>query len=215
MRPGLILVALAAALFAAPLQGLAQAPGPGYAQAPAPPPVLRLDNGTPLIVTPVQEISSAVSRTGDAVAFTVIHKCRVDGQILIMDGTPVSAVVADARHSQMFGRPGMLEITFLNTSTIDGSPLRVRAAVQRDDNTIGALGAQKPGTIQVQQLLPYGLGFAFNGKDAVMKTGVPITIFVDEDVDFAITPGSQPRRLTRPWVPSSPEFPTAPGGQFP
>lgn len=161
---------------------------------------LRLDNGMPLIVSPVSDVSSVVNKTGDAVTFTVVHDCKVDGTVLVAAGTTVQAVISDAQHSKMFGRPGLIEVTFLTTTAVDGSTLRVRASMDPQEDLNAALDAkgnqEKKGPDKAAQFLPYGLGFVFNGKEAVLKAGTPLTIFTDEDVDFAIAPGAAPKRTT-------------------
>lgn len=180
-----MLMVLLAVLLAAPAWG-------------SPPPmVLRLDNGTPLIVTPTADISSATSQTGDAVTFTVAHDCKVDGQLLVSAGTVVQGTVTEAVHSKMFGKPGVLQVAFWTTSSVDGAPLAVRASMQPADGGIDARGNQdKKGAANLATFLPYGIGLVFNGKDAVLKAGTPLTIFVDEDVDFQIPVSGGPRRIS-------------------
>jgi hypothetical protein len=150
---------------------------------------LLLDDGMPLIITPVNDISSARNKAGDAVDFVVVHRCKVDGKILIDKDAIVHATVTKAEHSKMFGRSGVLQVAFATTSAIDGSPIKVRAQLGKKGNQ-----AQDTAT-RLAHMLPYGVGLAFNGKDAILKAGVPLTIFVDENVVFAISPGRPPKRI--------------------
>lgn len=153
---------------------------------------LRLDDGMPLIVVPVNEISSARANAGDPVTFTVAHRCKVNGVVLVEVGTIVHGVVVKARHSQMFSKPGVLEVSFDSTKAIDGSPLRLRAALSRKGNL------EKDTAAKLATVLPYGIGLAFNGREAVLRTTVPLTIFVDENAEFLVDRGKVLRRLPAP-----------------
>ena len=167
---------------------------PTYYQPPAAGASLRLDDGTPLIITPVEDISSTKNHIGDPARFRVIHRCRVNGVVLVEVGALVQGLVEKARHSKMLGRAGTLEVSFQTTRAVDGSILRLRA-------TLSNRGNQKEDDfVHVVKFLPlpYGTGLLFNGRDAILKAGVPLTVFVDQDADFTLrggTGGPQPQRV--------------------
>jgi hypothetical protein len=150
---------------------------------------LQLDDGMPLIVTPTGDISSADDETGQAVTFTLVQDCKVDGIVLISKGTLVNGKIEKAEHSKMLGKQGILEVSFSDTKAIDGTVLPVRATVDRKGNVA------KNGKDKVASILPYGIGMLRNGKDAVLPAGAPLTIFVDGTVKFRIVSGKKPAAI--------------------
>lgn len=158
---------------------------------------VQLDNGMPLIVEPVRDISSANDTTGTPVQFRVAHRCRVNGVVLIDKGAIVTGTVSKSQHSKMFGKPGVLEVTFTATTAIDGSPLQVRAGLGKKGN------ADLDTADKLARCLPYGVGLAFNGRDAILRSGVPLTIFIDETAVFAVPKEGRPVRIgSKPGKPS-------------
>ena len=45
--------------------------------------ILQLDDGMPIVITPTEDISSADNETGQAVTFSLLQDCKVDGIVLI------------------------------------------------------------------------------------------------------------------------------------
>lgn len=153
---------------------------------------LQLDDGMPLIVTPTEDISSAVNTTDEAVTFTLVQDCKVDGVVLLTAGTVVNGKIERAVHSKMFGQQGVLEVSFSDTRAVDGSVLKVRATVDRKGNVA------KDTKDTVASILPYGIGMLRNGKDAVLPVGAPLTIFVDGTSVFQVVRGQKPKLITTP-----------------
>ena len=156
--------------------------------------ILQLDDGMPLIVTPTQDISSADDETNQLVTFTLVQDCKVDGIVLLSQGTVVNGLVEKAEHSKMFGQMGVLEVSFSDTTAVDGSVLLVRATVDRKGNVA------KTTKDKVASILPYGIGMLRNGKDAVLPQGAPLTIFIDGTSKFKIVSGQTPKRQGTPLV---------------
>jgi hypothetical protein len=151
---------------------------------------LQLDDGMPLIVTPTADISSAGNETNELVTFTTVQACKVDGVVLIPAGTVVNGKIEKAEHSKMFGKQGVLEVSFSDTKAIDGSVLKVRATVDRKGNVA------KDDKDKVASILPYGIGMLRNGKDAVLPKGAPLTIFVEGTSKFKIVSGQRPKLIS-------------------
>ena len=156
--------------------------------------LVRLDDGTPLIVTPDSDITSGDNEIGETVTFKVIHACRINGVLLIQPGAHVEARVDKSKHSKMLGRAGQLQVSVHNTQAVDGSTLRVRATLSNRGNR------NEDETVHVIKYLPlpFHSGILFNGRDAILKAGAPLTIFVDEDADFLLAggpTGCRPRRM--------------------
>lgn len=150
---------------------------------------VQLDDGMPLIVTPVVDISSATNKAGDPVSFSLLQDCKVDGIVMIPKGTLVYGHVEWARHSKMFGQQGELEVSFSDTKAVDGSVLKVRASVDRKGNVA------KNTTDTIAGILPYGIGMVRNGKDAILPAGTPLTIFVDGTSKFSVAAGQKPKLI--------------------
>lgn len=163
-----------------------------FATAQAAPPAsrtLQLDDGMPLIVTPTADISSATNKTGEPVSFSLVQDCKVDGIVVIPKGALVYGNIEWARHSKMFGQQGELAVSFTDTKAVDGSVLKVRSSVDRKGN----IASDTKDTIA--GMLPYGIGMLRNGKDAILPTGVPLTIFVDGTSKFKVVQGQKPKLI--------------------
>jgi len=151
--------------------------------------VLQLDDGTPLIITPTVDISSADDETGQLVTFKLVQDCKIDGVVLIPKGTVVNGKIERAEHSKMFGKKGILEISISDTKAVDGSPLEIRTTLESKGN-IAQNTADK-----VHRILPYGTGMLFNGKDAILAAGTHFTVFVDGTSKFKIVGGKKAFRI--------------------
>lgn len=153
--------------------------------------ILQLDDGHPLIVTPTEEISSATHETNQLVTFKLLQECKVDGIVLIKEGTIVEAKIDEAVHSKMFGKQGVLHVSFLDTKAVKGETIPVRASI------LSTQRVAKTDADKVASFLPYGIGKLQNGKDALLKVGIPLTIFVDGTFKFRIRNGEKPVLLKK------------------
>ena len=151
--------------------------------------ILQLDDGMPLIVTPTVNISSADDETGQAVTFNLVQDCKVDGIVLISKGTVVHGMIEEAKHSKMFGRKGVLEVSISDTTAVDGSPIEIRTTVDRKGNIA------KNTEDKIHSILPYGTGMLFNGKDAELAAGTQFTVFVDGTSKFKIVDNKKAFRM--------------------
>lgn len=150
--------------------------------------ILQLDDGMPIVVTPTEDISSADDETGQAVTFSLMQDCKVDGIVLISKGTLVNGLIEKAEHSKMFGQKGVLEVSVSNTKAVDGTPLDIRSTLEKKGNVA------KNTEDRIHSILPYGAGFLFNGKDAVLSAGTQFTVFIDGTSKFKIV-GTKAFRL--------------------
>jgi hypothetical protein len=163
----------------------------GAAQAAPSERILQLDDGMPIIVTPTVDISSADDETGQDVTFNLLQDCKVDGIVLIAKGTVVNGKIERAKHSKMFGRKGVLEISISDTKAIDGTALEVRTTLESKGNVA------KTTEDKVHSILPYGAGFLFNGKDAVLAQGTQFTVFISGTSKFKIVDEKKAFRLKK------------------
>lgn len=150
--------------------------------------ILQLDDGMPIVITPTADISSADDETGQAVTFSLMQDCKVDGIVLIPKDTIVNGLIEKAEHSKMFGKKGVLEVSVSDTKAVDDTPLKIRSTLENKGNVA------KTTEDKIHSILPYGAGFLFNGKDAVLSAGTQFTVFIDGTSKFKIV-GTKAFRL--------------------
>ena len=146
-----------------------------------------LRDGTDMAVVTTEEISSKTATEGDPVNFKVEEDVKVDGQVVIRAGTLVKGEVANSTKSGRLGKGGQLSIRVNGTRAVDGQRVRLRASR-------GKTGDDKTGTTVVLVVLFGVLGFLKKGKNAVIKPGTRIPVYVDDDFavavpQLALTPG--------------------------
>src|SRR4030095_10841716 len=93
-----------------------------------------LGQGTPLMVVTAQEITSKQAKPNDPVNFTVNEDVIVNGQVIVRKGTAAVGSVVAAQKGGYMGNSGKLAIAVESTTTIDGQPLKLRAAKGREGN---------------------------------------------------------------------------------
>jgi hypothetical protein len=91
----------------------------------------------------------------------------------------VKGVVAQAKKAGMMGRGGSLGIRVESTTTVDNQKLKLRS-------TKGKEGDDKTGTTVALVVLFGPLGFLKKGKNAVIKPGTEIKVYVDEEKKVTI-----------------------------
>jgi hypothetical protein len=151
--------------------------------------VLQLDDGMPIIVTPTVDYSSSDNKTGESVSFKLMQDCKVDGVVLVPEGAIVNGKIENAQHSKMFGKKGVLEISLSDTQAVDGSRLKIRTTLASKGNVAETTEDK------IHSILPYGAGFLFNGKDAVLASGSQFTVFIDGSSKFKIVGDKKAFRL--------------------
>src|SRR5215510_16055132 len=138
-----------------------------------------IPDGTEFTVVTIDEISSKTAAEGDPLTFKVAQDVTIDGQVVIAKGTLVKGVVAQAKKAGMMGRGGSLGIRVESATTVDNQKLKLRS-------TKGKEGDDKTGTTVALVVLFGPLGFLKKGKNAVIKPGTEIKVYVDEEKKVAI-----------------------------
>jgi hypothetical protein len=111
--------------------------------------------------------------------FKVAQDVKVDGQVVIAKDSLVKGVVAQAKKAGMMGRGGSLGIRVESATTVDNQKLKLRS-------TKGKEGDDKTGTTVALVVLFGPLGFLKKGKNAVIKPGTEIKVYVDEEKKVTI-----------------------------
>ncbi len=161
-----------------------------------------LTEGTVLRVVTAQEISSKTANAGDTVNFTVDEDVVVGGQVVIKKGTSATGSVINAEPSGRMGKSGKLGITVETTNTLDGQPVKVRAAKGKEGN-------DKTNSTAALAMLASSLFLLKKGGDAKIPAGSPVTVYIAEERRFRVD-GST---LIADNPPPTPVDPDAPDNQ--
>lgn len=151
--------------------------------APAPavqPAKVKLREGTEIRFVFAESVSSATSNEGDRINLRVDEAVKVDGITVIHNGAMGVGTVTSAHKRGFMGKAGDLNI-MLDYVSVGDERVRVRA-------NKGKEGEGRIGSTVVLTVLFGPLGLLKRGKDVEIKAGAPITAFVDQDVELAVTP---------------------------
>jgi len=138
-----------------------------------------IPDGMEFTVVTVDEITSKTAAEGDPLTFKVAQDVRIDGQVVIAKDSIVKGTVAQAKKAGMMGRGGTLGIRVESAMTVDNQKLKLRS-------TKGKEGDDKTGTTVALVVLFGPLGFLKKGKNAVIKPGTEIKVYIDEEKKVAI-----------------------------
>lgn len=141
-----------------------------------------LAEGTSLNLVTVQEISSKVAKLGDPVSFKVDEDVAVNGHVVISKGTPARGSVINAEKSGRMGKSGKLGVQVESTTTVDGQPLRLRAAHGKE-------GDDKTNSVVALSMLS-GFFLLKKGEDAKIKEGTRVKVYVGEEKRFRVSGAS-------------------------
>ena len=137
-------------------------------------PVKVIPDGMEFTVVTIDEITSKTAAEGDPLTFKVAQDVMIDGQVVIAKDSIVKGVVAQSKKAGMMGRGGSLGIRVESAVTVDNQRLKLRS-------TKGKEGDDKTGTTVALVVLFGPLGFLKKGKNAVIKPGTEIKVYVDEE----------------------------------
>jgi hypothetical protein len=139
---------------------------------------LVVTEGTPINVVTVKEVTTKDAKPNDPVEFTVNEDLVVNGQVIVKKGTPAIGSVINAEKRGYMGKSGKLAVQVESTTTVDGQPLKLRAAKGRegDDKTTS--------TMVLTMISP---AFLFRkGSEAKIAPGTPVTVYVAEEKRFRV-----------------------------
>jgi len=138
-----------------------------------------LVEGTPLMVVTAQEITSKQAKPNDPVSFTVNEDVIINGQLVVRKGTAAVGSVVTAQKGGYMGNSGKLAIAVESTTTVDGQPLKLRAAKGREGND------KTTSTFALASFISPLFLFK-RGGDAKITTGMPITVYIAEERRFRL-----------------------------
>lgn len=132
-----------------------------------------LTEGTEFMVETTDELSSKTANADDPITFRITDDVRLNGHILIARGTLAKGVIMNLEKSRRFGRGGKLGIKIDSTTAVDGQKIKLRASKNRE-------GDDKTGKVLALTLLISPLFLLMKGKEAVIKEGTKLAVYVDE-----------------------------------
>lgn len=155
----------------------------------APAPVMAvLPANTEIPLSLNETISSKTHRLGDKVALTVAQDVKVDGVVLIPQGTRAVGQVTRRSNRGSFGKSGKMDVTFRYID-LDGTqiPVEGRHHQEGSGNTAAAIGA----------MVAVGVvgGLMVKGKSAKVEQGREFTIHTAEAIP-AMLPADGGMRAT-------------------
>jgi hypothetical protein len=141
-------------------------------------PKVTVPDGTEFTAVTTEEISSKTATEGDPLTFKVVEDVKVGDKVVIAKDTLVKGVITQAKKAGMMGKGGSLGIRVESTTTVDGQTIKLRSSKGKE-------GDDKTGTTVALVVLFGPLGFLKHGKNAKIKEGTPIKVYVDENKEVA------------------------------
>ena len=137
-----------------------------------------ISEGTPIKVITTSEITSKEAKPNDPVNFTVSEDVVINGQLLVRTGTPAVGSVVNAEKGGYMGKSGKLAIQVESTQTIDGQPLKLRAAKGKE-------GHDKLDPLVALSIISPLFLFK-KGGEAKINAGTPIIVYVAQEKRFRL-----------------------------
>ena len=163
---------------APPAAPAAEPVAPPAAAAPMAPTKVRVPEGTEVPLLFVDTLSSATNGEGDRFTLRVDGDVRVGGLIVIKSGSIAVGVVSNAHKRGFMGKAGELNVVLDHVMAGDDR-IKLRASK-------GKTGDAKVGATVALTILFGPVGLLKRGHDIDIKSGTPITAFVDEAADVAV-----------------------------
>jgi len=112
------------------------------------------------------------------VNFTVNEDLVLNGQVVVRKGTAAIGSVINAEKGGYLGKSGKLGIQVESTQTVDGQPLKLRAAKGKEGND------KTNSTFALSMIAPF---FLFKkGGDATIAAGSAVTVYTAEEKHFRV-----------------------------
>jgi hypothetical protein len=136
--------------------------------------VVTLQEATVIPIELKETCSSETAKQGDRVIFEVIPDIKVEGVLVIREGTPVTGSVVKAEPAKWLGRAGELIINVEYTRAVDDQkiPLRVSLTEEGKDSIAASV---------VLTILCCPLFLLMEGKKAECLKGSNYTVYVAAD----------------------------------
>jgi len=145
----------------------------------APLKTLKVPDGTPVRLSLMDSLNSAVNEVDDPIHFEVTEDIKVGDTVAIPKGSTASGHVVDVEPKKRMGRAGKLNFSVDFVKAPDGSNVRLRASSTRK-------GEEKSGTVIIGTVLVSPLFLIMRGKDVNIPKGTQFNAYVDGDRDISL-----------------------------
>lgn len=135
-----------------------------------------------------EDVTSKTAKAGDPVKFVVREPVVIAGMTMIPAGSAALGQVTRARDNGLLGRSGKLEISVSHVD-VGGRQIPVRGNRDKKgaSGTVGVVGA-------AVVFLP--LGLLIRGREATIKAGTPVDVYVAQEVPMAVVVPEPPQPAT-------------------
>lgn len=131
-----------------------------------------IPDGTEIIVSTTEKISSKDYATGALVNLKVDSDLVINGKVVVKAGTIARATVIESKKSGFLGASGRLNIVIDSTTSVDGRKINLRGSISGNGNG-------QVGTTVAVSLLVSPLGLLIKGSNAKINPGTLIRSYVN------------------------------------
>lgn len=131
-----------------------------------------IPDGTEIIVSTIEKISSKDYATGALVNLKVDSDLVINGKVVVKAGTIARATITESKKSGFLGKSGRLNVAIDSTTSVDGQKINLRGSVSGNGNG-------QVGTTVAVSLLVSPLGLLIKGGNAKIMPGTPIKAYVN------------------------------------
>ena len=149
---------------------------PVPAMLPSLPKTVKVQDGTTVVLSLIDQVSSATAKSNEAVKLELAEDIIVGDVVAVPKGSVATGRVITAKPRGRMGKGGTLEFTVDYVKAPDGSNVRLRSMSGQGDSR----------AITGAMLLGVGSLFV-KGKEVVFERGTNINAFVDGDKEVALT----------------------------
>lgn len=142
-------------------------------------PDIVLAEGTAINVVTAQAITSKDAKPNDPINFTVDEDLVINGTVVVRKGTAAIGSVINAEKGGYMGKSGKLGIQVESTQTVDGHPLKLRAAKGREGN-------DKTDSTFALSMIISPLFLFKKGGEAKIAAASPVIVYVAEEKRFRV-----------------------------
>ena len=144
------------------------------AMAALPATTLRIPDSTPVKLFLIDKLNSATSEVDDPVRFGVAEDVRVDGVVVILQGSVASGHLVEVQHRRRMGQAGKLEFALDYVRAPDGTNIRLR--------TNAASANKGKGLTRLSPLL-----LLSRGKELGIAQGTHFVAYVDGPIEIPLS----------------------------
>jgi len=143
---------------------------------------LMIPNGTKLSARLEQTISSATADQGQQVQLSITEAVKVNGVVVIPQGSQVLGSIVTAQEKRTMGRTGKLDFSVDKVRAADGEYVPLRYTMQKKE---GGSKGMSTGIITAGAAVLFWPAAPFfllrKGKDVTINKGIVLEVFTDQD----------------------------------